>query len=481
MRPEHRGKTPGTLGSDGVWSGLGGKWSDELQATITDLKHWQRWGASIGLQSRKFPGLDIDVEDAAIVAGIIELAQAYLGFAPERFRDGSPRRLFMYRNNGEPIRKTRLAWIDGAGGKHAVELLGHGQQYVVEGPHPKGGDYQWNEQPSPTDLTPIEAAHVEQFFTALREWVERQGYTLHAGTVAAANSSAGTRHGLDAVELHAPTPAVVLAALEAWQNTDDNVPTHDDFVAALAAIKAALGPKRENHYSDVEEWALAYDGNDADYVRKTWDSINDAAIGWEWLAGQARATGNFSADAQSDFEEEASPIAATPFDRMVGRYVWVGDLGRYNDTQGGSFLGSREFNAANVDVMPFGASGRQTAEATFQNAPNARKVATATSRPGAPVITQDENERGVPVPAVNLWRASAVKPNLSATAADVAPWLDLIEKLFGTEGTPEREHFLNWWAFVLQQAGRKIGHALVLIGGQGIGKDALRGNAECPS
>ena len=126
-----------------------------------------------------------------------------------------------------------------------------------------------------------------------------------------------------------------------------------------------------------------------------------------------------------------------------------------------------------MDVKPFGSSGQQSAEAAFQNDPEARKVATATSRPGNPLIIQEANDRGIRVDAVNLWRPSAVKPDLSAGAADVAPWLDLVTLLFGPEGAPEREHFLNFWACVLQRPGEKIGHAMVIIGGQGVGKDTV--------
>jgi Family of unknown function (DUF5906)/Bifunctional DNA primase/polymerase, N-terminal len=488
VQPQDRGKTPGAFTRAGTWSGLGGKWSKELHATVSDLKAWQGWGASVGLQSRTFLGLDIDIEDEAAAARVESLAVDYLGLAPIRVREGSSRRLLMYRRpaDHQPIRKTRAAWTDKAGVKQAVELLGFGQQFVVEGPHPKGGEYRWlSEHPcacGPAGIGEVTQEHVDAFFAELARVIDAKGWAATNTATTTATGATGSRKGLDNVALHAPRPELVLDALAAWPNTADNVPTHDDFVAALAAIKAALGSDREDHYGAVEDWALGYDGNDADYVRKTWDSITDAAVGWEWLAGAARASG-FAEDAQEDFaDDEAAAdsveaanaaIGETPIERMTARYVWVGALGRYNDTNGGGFLGSREFNAANVAVSAYGNSGRQTAEAIFQNTPGARKVAAATSRPGEPIITTDENERGAQIDAVNLWRPSPLKPARGATDADVAPWLDLVERLFGAERAPEREHFLNWLAFVLQNPGRKIGHALVIIGGQGVGKDTV--------
>jgi hypothetical protein len=65
-----------------------------------------------------------------------------------------------------------------------------------------------------------------------------------------------------------------LDLLKVWPNTPENVPTHIDFVCAIAAIKTALGPDREDYYPDVEQWSLGYDGNTPEYIRERWDSIS---------------------------------------------------------------------------------------------------------------------------------------------------------------------------------------------------------------
>jgi hypothetical protein len=478
VRPEHRGKTPGVQNSDGTWSGLGGKWS-ETDATIADAKHWTRWGASVGLQSRTFLGLDIDVEDEAVVAAITALAFDHLGFAPERYRAGSARVLRVYRrpDDHDPIRKVRTAWVDKDGVKHAVELLGHGQQYVVEGPHPKGGEYAWREGGNlckwgPDMVLPIDAEAVDRFFAELGVAIESRGWgTPSAGVVATAGAS-GARKSLDDASLWAPRSAAVLEALKVWKNTAENLSTHDDTVTALAAIKASLGPDREHHFPDVLDWAMAYDGNDEAYVRKTWDSITDAALGWEWLASQARAAG-FST-AEDDFDEDGEAlIAETPLERMLARYVWVQQLERYVDLQTGAMLSGRAFNAANTSVAPFGRTGVQSAEAEFQNARGARKAKIATYRPGMPALIDDENAFGTRVSAVNLWHPSPIVPLDGVTEAAVRPWLDLVDALFGEPGAEAREHFLDWWAYAIQKPGRKINHALVLLGEQGVGKDTV--------
>jgi hypothetical protein len=54
-------------------------------------------------------------------------------------------------------------------------------------------------------------------------------------------------------------------------------------------------------------------------------------------------------------------------------------------------------------------------------------------------------------------------------AGDVAPWLDLVEKVFPEEA----EHIILWLAHRVQRPWEKINHALVLGGAPGIGKDTI--------
>jgi len=486
VKDRHRGKTPGVLTGDGTWSGLGGRWAEERVTTIADAKKYILWGASVGLQSRTFLGLDIDVEDEAMALACEELALEHFGFAPVRSRAGSPRRLLVFKRPKyhDPIRKVRVAWNDavrtdaaGAPVKHAVELLGHGQQYVVEGPHPKGGAYEWRHGESPCEfgtdgLTEIDADVVEKFFATLRDMVPAKGWGEITRGAIATGSVPSTRKKLDNEALWAKSPALVLQALEAWPNNPDNLPSHDDFVTALAAIKAALGPKREDYYSDVLGWALHHDGIRPEYVKKTWDSITDASLGAAWLFQNAKTSGEFTAEAQEDFDEAGDAlIGETPLERMLKRYVWVQQLERYIELDTGSALSARALNAANVQIAAFGNTGVKSAEATFQNARGARKAQIATYRPGRPVLIDDENQSGVRVRAVNLWRPSAVVPIEGVSDDMVRPWLDHVALIFGEPGDPAREHFLDFFGFTIQNPGVKINHAPVILGEQGVGKD----------
>jgi hypothetical protein len=90
--------------------------------------------------------------------------------------------------------------------------------------------------------------------------------------------------------------------------------------------------------------------------------------------------------------------------------------------------------------------------------------------PGFPMLVRDRliSEGGwlerQGVNTFNLYRAPTIEPG---NAADVAPWLDHVHKVFGSDA----RHIITWLAQRVQRPEEKINHALVLGGNQGIGKD----------
>jgi hypothetical protein len=169
----------------------------------------------------------------------------------------------------------------------------------------------------------------------LRELLASRGAEIvtNGGSPAAGGGgSHGARKRPDDPSLWAASPEHVVALLQAWPNDGVSLPTHDDFVRVLAAIKAALGPRREEFFGEVEEWALAYPGNDANYVCKTWDSLVDTAIGWDWLVGVA---GHGSAAAQDEFDDgvgeanfAAAPTPPKPPPTKAATVLYADDLKR---------------------------------------------------------------------------------------------------------------------------------------------------------
>jgi hypothetical protein len=481
--PENIGKVPGIKRANG-WVGLA-DWT-EHEATLDDLRRWYKMAANVGIQTRYFPALDLDVDDKALCREIEKLGYEKLGPAPRRTGSlRSPRCLLMYR--GEPMRKRRVAFMVGTT-KCAVELLGDGQQFVAEGKHPKGGEYKFPDwhpcDGKPEDLTEIDGAKVDAFFAALGDLLNMLGYPVASDN--GSSAATGKHRPIGSPELMASDPADVLALLKACSNADNN---YDEFIRLLAAIKSSFGETAEDFYPQVEAWALTYEENTPEVVRDKWNSFRDAALGWSYLEAWGRSHG-YNEDAQRAFADTPQPAEAphsenaahgavvssenpdgtipeNALDRMVARFIYCTELDRYFDTTTRAFISEKAVNVCSTLVAAYGKTGTNSAAAQLQNHPDARRVATPTYRPGKPMLITEAGKL-----AVNTWRPSDVVPAKNVSDADVKPWLTLCDILFGN-ATPEREHFLNWWAHNFQKPGRKIGHAIALTSGQGFGKDTL--------
>ena len=185
------GKVPGKIArydvSDGVepmWVGFA-KWTQYL-ASEADIADWlaeEKYGGGICFQTRHHPALDIDVDDsdpqaADIADQIASEALRILGAAPARCRDGSSRLLMPFRlkDGCAPPAKARLIFKVGDH-QHVVELLGHGNQFVAEGVHPKGGRYGWRDgrdlaTVGHDGLTAVTVGQLKAFFSELPSLLE---------------------------------------------------------------------------------------------------------------------------------------------------------------------------------------------------------------------------------------------------------------------------------------------------------------------
>jgi hypothetical protein len=101
-----------------------------------------------------------------------------------------------------------------------------------------------------------------------------------------------------------------------------------------------------------------------------------------------------------------------------------------------------------------------------------RRVEQLTWMPGAPEIIEDRLifdggwQRHPGARCLNLYRPPQI---VLGDASQAGPWLDHVAALYPDDA----EHILNWLAHRVQRPGEKLNHALVLGGGQGIGKDTL--------
>lgn len=325
------GKSPGRRLPNGLWAGL--NWR-KLVTTADDVRRWCNDGANVGLRADRFPAVDIDCKDAALVQQIAARAFDVLGAAPVRI-GRAPKALLMYRTD-EPFGRMRL-WLTKPNGEtDLVEILGEGQQYLVHGTHPNTGlPYVWEQDPIGHNLVTISAAQASAFLDALAAEmalyyrVEREGDGKRLVTLS-----------LDQDGLRAPSLDLVREAVAAIPNADAAFPTRTDYLKMGYAIKAACGAEHDNEaYEVFAAWAGRWDGgvNDPETVLADYRRMNgERKVGWNWIAELARGYG-FN-DAPLDFEaieatpdtEEATPIAESEQDlarriiernRNILRYV----------------------------------------------------------------------------------------------------------------------------------------------------------------
>jgi hypothetical protein len=468
-----RGKVPGWLRQDGLWVGYG-DWTSVV-ATEKDLRKWGEWpGAGVGLQARHWPAIDIDVDDEDMSRRIAGYVERNLGPAPKR--TGRPPRVLMpyCLIDGDTFRKRRIELIDPDGVIHAVEFLGDGQQYVVGGLHPGTmKPYTWSKPMLAGELTKVTTGQLMAFIEKMIEAFGRvEGWSVNL----AAHTQGADRTAVAQDGLAAPSPEHVIKLLEQMPNELD----YDGWVRFSAAVKAAGG---DVVYEAWERWCLKWPDNTQQSCAEKWDSFRPPyGVGWDYVRAIARETGVSDAEnvfsvlpsSRSAAGQSAQNLPATDSEdydnsaakgAMFDTYCYVLDVKRFVDLRNMHLLDKEQFNASNADVGPV-FSSTKCAASVYLNAISQRRLfRRLTYRPGQSWLV---NEDGVT--AVNTWQPATLKPwPEPVTDEDVGKWLAHLEYL--VPNRRERETIIRWCAYLVQHPERKINWAVLMGGGQGIGKD----------
>lgn len=468
IKPEARGKAVG-IKSPGGWHGLG-DWHGRA-STPADHAAWAGMGAGVGLQCGRYVALDLDVLHPLAADTLRRLAAAMLpGGVPRIGR--APKVVLLYvAAAGEHFTKQRIEFrLQGDDTVHAIEVLGEGQQFVVEGIHPGTGlPYVWPEgEPLAIDLAPITAAALRAFLDAA---VDAIGELGGAVTARSTGARTGDREDVAQGSLAAPSEDLLAEALAVISNTGDR----DGWIRMGHAIKAAGGT-----LDQWAEWSERHQPEDPEDLRTRWEGFHPPfAVGWPQIERAARARG-WHKGVEHDFASHGvdfaalaaaapPPVIAEPVtlqDAMFARYVWVEAVERIGDTIEKTLLSRTQFNARLAEIGPPHDS-RRCAWAQFLEATHGvvrcRRVTDVTYRPGGHPIV-DEAGKG---PCFNSWRDSEVRPR----AGNPALWLLLAERLFPDAAV--RDTVLDWLASLVQRPGVKPAFVLVIGGHEGIGKDSL--------
>lgn len=288
IRPEDRGKAPGRRTDTGDWTGLP-SW-----ATIAADASWDAWGANIGLRTRYFPAVDIDIEDAALANQVRDLAHHVLGPAPVRSRSNTGKLALLYRTD-VPFRRMRL-WLRKENTRALIEILGDGQQFVVEGMHASGVPIVWSAPVPASELTGIRSDLAEQFLLKAESLLSLMGYmvTREGGGLA-------DRRDVNQ-DAHRGDLALLRQAIAALPNTSELFPGRVDYLKVGIALKAALPDHPQEAFELWWSWCEKWDGgsNSREVAERDWAGMHPPfTLGASWIFEIARPHG-FS-DAPSAF------------------------------------------------------------------------------------------------------------------------------------------------------------------------------------
>lgn len=514
------GKAPGRYHErSDTWSGLGGHFVAN-GVSKQDYEEFCPWPTpNVGVLGRAFPGIDSDaVNDDArrLVEDALDDAFGRNAIYAERLRGTGPRRLYAFRcvDPKDPLYhvRTRHLTYEYAGETHKLDVIGHGGQYLITGTHPSGDLYKWRDgyelDALAPDLTEIDNADIERFLEAFTEILEHNG-----GQIVRASGGHGTADDIDIRDLE-PVMSIetVLDGLKEIPNTSDAFLHRDDFVSALAAIRAALGKESLNPKVVDEIWAWATEDQewcDDAYFDKIWKSLDRVRVPRDSLDRLFRRNGvrthvkhvfNGEVGQYSDAIKKEKKKAKTGksglLDTVATRYLfghintrehkssytmrdqwgvdrewpaydwWRMELAESDKTLINDLQDTDSYNATRPGLANFLRDLQAEHPDIFYSG--------ETRHPGYDKgeIFRDPQPDGTHRNLINMrYLSQAIRhgrkpdPNPPRSKADVAHILDFAKRLFG----PMVDYELDTMAY-MAQTGDRPGSLLFLVGDQGVGK-----------
>src|SRR5271166_5986108 len=331
LTPEKLGKIPGQRLPDG-WIGFR-NWQDHNSSDAV-LAAYARWYKdqpceTVGINSKILLANDSDFDNNVVRDIVIDEYEKRFGQALIRARPNSFKILIPLRlaKGSQPVTKIRRVFVDAWGTIGALEVLGRGEQWVMEGMHPSGVQFEWRMGITPLvfgwdNIPEATFDQVHEFVAAVSErLITELKFQPIKISLSRGGSSPGATHkiGSDHPEL-CPDLDMLREVLQILPCDHPEWDLYDDWIRAVVAIKTACGGD-EGFYTDVfEPWASAVPENleEDGFLRAKWDSFIESSIGWLWLSdiahghgytGDVTGVGGFEAlpDEPGKPDEDAEP------------------------------------------------------------------------------------------------------------------------------------------------------------------------------
>ena len=207
------------------------KWQQKF-LTISDeeIRLWPKmWhlAANTGVLAKFAPGLDIDIMIEAAAEAVELLARTYFEERGDiHVRFGKPPKRLIPLRTDEPFEKLFYVFKAPDGSEHKIEMLGDGQQYVVDGIHPDTRlPYGWFGGNLATikreDLPDTRLDDAKQFINAARKLLEEDfGFVVTSASSNLQWTNGGGGPHDPGKDPHAD-PELIAAALAAIPNNAD--------------------------------------------------------------------------------------------------------------------------------------------------------------------------------------------------------------------------------------------------------------------
>jgi len=328
LTDERIGKIPGMWTPEG-WVGF--KDFTEHVTTPKWLEHYDNWFKAsghepiVGMLAEHHIGIDVDCEDQRLNEFVAYQFEFFAGATLIRYRENSNRISLIYRlkPGSRPITKRKLRFYlpgqEPVGKPHEIEILGKGQQWLIEGKHPSGVDYDWQMGRSPQnsyeDIPELDYETLEIVLDSIKQWMVEQGYNFDIPRQGAAGSGTSTNErdiiGPNHHDL-CPDLDLLKALLAGFPATSPELADRDEWVKFLMAVKAACGGSEEFYEDVVVPWNLEFPGLDEEYLRERWESFYTSSFGWTYLLSYAGESPEVIA---AVFDDEADMSQLTEEDK----------------------------------------------------------------------------------------------------------------------------------------------------------------------